>query len=278
MSTELMAKLFQLIQLKKFNEKLNQKQQLMNDLCKGLIDFELSGDSVVDDIKTIRTDVPFIESKKKSKKFKCLRNNCGFKCRLRIQLKKHRLSHKYDKRFKCNECQKEFHRFNHLKSHQLIHSNERQFVCVWSECGKRFKRKSALNRHKRVVHLKEKKFECDYENCEKKFICNNDLIQHKRIHSGEKPFICVHQNCGKRFTLKSGLIQHKRVIHLNERSFKCDFKDCEKRFGKYSNLIQHKRIHMREKPFVCVDNNCGKRFAQKSHLNKHNKSIHLKQN
>ena len=27
---------------------------------------------------------------------------------------------------------------SNLKVHQLIHSNERQFVCDWSECGKRF--------------------------------------------------------------------------------------------------------------------------------------------
>ena len=58
MSTELMAKLFQLIQLKKFNERLIQKQQSMEKLTKSLMDFHLKRDSVVDGIKTIRTD-PF---------------------------------------------------------------------------------------------------------------------------------------------------------------------------------------------------------------------------
>ena len=133
-----MAKLIQFIQLKKFNERLNQRKQSIKELTKSLMDFHLRSDSVVDYIQTIRTDVPFIESKKKSKKFKCLQNNCGFKCRLRIQLKKHRLSHKYDKRFKCNECQKEFRFLSDLKSHQLIHSNKRLFVCDRSECQKKF--------------------------------------------------------------------------------------------------------------------------------------------
>ena len=104
MSTELMAKLFQLMELKKFNETLTQRQQSMEELTKSLKDFDLRRDSVVDDIKVCRSDVPFIEWKKESKKFKCLRNNCRFKSRLIIQLKKHRLSHKYlINRFKCNE-------------------------------------------------------------------------------------------------------------------------------------------------------------------------------
>ena len=65
MSTELMAKLFQLIQLKKFNERLNQRKQSMEDLGQSLMGLDLSRDLVVDDIKIIRTDVPFVKSKKK---------------------------------------------------------------------------------------------------------------------------------------------------------------------------------------------------------------------
>ena len=57
MSTELMAKLFQLIQLKKFNKTLTQRQQSMEKLTKSLMDFDLRRDSVVDDIKICRSDV-----------------------------------------------------------------------------------------------------------------------------------------------------------------------------------------------------------------------------
>ena len=129
MSTELMAKLFQLNRLKKFNETLTQRKQSMEELTKSLMDFDLRRDSVVDDIRVCRSDVPFIERKRKSKKFKCLQNNCQFKCRLRIQLKRHRLSHKYEKRFKCNECQKGFRFLNGLKIHQMFHSNEKK-ICL----------------------------------------------------------------------------------------------------------------------------------------------------
>ena len=128
MSNKLMAKLFQLIQLKKFNEKLNKRQKSMEDLGQSLMDLDLKRDSVVDDIKICRSDVIFIEEKKELKKFKCFHNNCGFKCRLRIQLKKHRLSH----------------------------SNERQLVRDLNKCGKIFKTKTNLNKHKRLIHLKEK--------------------------------------------------------------------------------------------------------------------------
>ena len=149
MSNSLMTKLLQLIQLKKFNESLNQRQQPIKELTKSLMKCDLRRDSVFENItdrhNLCRSDVIIIESKKKSKKFKCLQNNCGFKCRLRIQLKKHRLSHKYDKRFKCNECQKEFRFVSDLKVHQLVHSNERQLICDWSECRKSFKRKISIN-------------------------------------------------------------------------------------------------------------------------------------
>ena len=157
MSTELMAKLFQLIQLKKFNETLTQKQQSMEELTKSLMDFDLRRDSVVDDIKVCRSDVNIIESIEKTNELKCFWPKCQYKT-------------PYE---------------SYLKRHQLIHSNERQFVCDWSECGKRFKTKSDLIQHKRVVHLKEKKYKCDYKDCEKRFFNRSDLIQHKYIHSGK---------------------------------------------------------------------------------------------
>ena len=38
------------------------------------------------------------------------------------------------KTFECNECHKQFRRLSALGAHQSVHSNERPFVCDWSEC------------------------------------------------------------------------------------------------------------------------------------------------
>ena len=213
MSTELMAKLFQLIQLKKFNETLTQRQQLMEELTKSLMEFDLRRDLVVDDIKVCRSDVNIIESIEKTNELKCFWPKCQFKTQFENDIKKHQMIHTNEKNFECNECQKQFRLFSQLKVHQLIHSNERQFVCDWSECGKQFKRKSSLIQHKRIVHLKEKRFECDYNDCGKKFFRKSNLNKHKRIHSGEKRFICVDNNCGQKFKFKCDLKKHIKRIH-----------------------------------------------------------------
>ena len=61
------GKTLPIIELKKFNETLTQRQQSMEELSKSLMGLHLRRDSVVDDIKTIRTDVPFIELEKNLK-------------------------------------------------------------------------------------------------------------------------------------------------------------------------------------------------------------------
>ncbi|CAG2160479.1 unnamed protein product [Oppiella nova] len=98
--------------------------------------------------------------------------------------------------------------------------NERPFVCLYPDCGKRFTRKSTLNRH-------------------------------KRLHSGEKPFKCDYSDCGQCFAPKNILNRHKSVVHLNEKRFQFDYKGCGQRFEKDMHLNRHKRVHSGEKPFVC---------------------------
>ena len=88
-----------------------------------------------------------------------------------------------DKRFACPhpDCPKVFSRLHNLKSHYLIHTNDRPYVC--KTCNMAFRR-------------------------------NHDLRRHERLHTGLKPFAC-HQ-CGKRFSRSDALKRHQKVEMLNQ--------------------------------------------------------------
>ena len=69
--------------------------------------------------------------------------------------------HKYEQRKnaneekkikKCDVCNKEFSRHQHLIRHKLTHSNIKEFSC--SLCTSKFTRKDKLNQHLSKVHIK----------------------------------------------------------------------------------------------------------------------------
>ncbi|KAM4034477.1 LOW QUALITY PROTEIN: uncharacterized protein ACNLHF_021111 [Anomaloglossus baeobatrachus] len=169
------------------------------------------------------------------------------------------------KRFTCTECGKNFKTKCSLCRHRRIHKNERPFLC--SECGKCFIQKSHLVQHQKN-HRGEKPFSCP--ECGKCFTQKSSLSDHQRIHTGEKPFSCL--QCGKSFTYKSSLADHRR-IHTGEKPFTCS--ECGKCFTRKSNLVEHHKNHTGEKPYSCTD--CEKCFTQKAYLLKH-QIIHKREN
>ncbi|CAG2101180.1 unnamed protein product [Medioppia subpectinata] len=92
------------------------------------------------------------------------------------------------------------------------------------------------------VHLNERKFKCNEENCGKNFRQKSDLIRHKRIHSGEKPFVCNFNDCNKMFTRNTELKIHLRR-HMNIKSHKCIHNNCNQQFVSSSALHQHLRYN-----------------------------------
>ncbi|RUS73598.1 hypothetical protein EGW08_018641 [Elysia chlorotica] len=138
-------------------------------------------------------------------------------------------------------CSRKFAWLNHLKYHELTHSNDRQFKCPDELCGKTFFTAQRLN-----VHL--------------------------RTHTGEKPFKCSHGECGKLFTTAGNLKNHQR-IHTGEQPFVCDVGGCNRRFTERSSLTKHKLTHSGDKPFDCKL--CGKRFTQSGSRSQHLLRHHL---
>ena len=71
----------------------------------------------------------------------------------------HKLQHKKEKRFKCDQCPFATKTGYHLKCHKrVVHTNTKPFVC--EVCGKSFKDKSTLKDHA-GVHTTDRNFPCD---------------------------------------------------------------------------------------------------------------------
>lgn len=91
---------------------------------------------------------------------KCIWPQCKFKAIFLKIMRSHELIHSEEKKFEFNfkNCNKLFRRKQSFKLQELCHLDEKHFKCDWNQCDKKFKQKNELGRHLNVVHLKLKKF------------------------------------------------------------------------------------------------------------------------
>ncbi|KAL7740994.1 hypothetical protein ACLKA6_013438 [Drosophila palustris] len=162
------------------------------------------------------------------------------------------------RKFRCEECARDFNSHNARKYHLYTHTQERTFHCV--NCDRSFYNQSALRAHART-HSDLKPFKC--EHCDHKCRQWGDLKYHViSKHSDIKAHMC--EFCGKSFSRKYSLVVHRR-IHTSEKNYVCQY--CEKSFRASSYLLSHIKVHTGEKPYSC--NICDKKFRVSSDLRRH---------
>ncbi|XP_069140777.1 uncharacterized protein [Argopecten irradians] len=167
---------------------------------------------------------------------------------------------------KCPTCHKVFSSKGNMKTHTLIHTGRKPFVCDFPNCAKFFRSNETLRRHK-LAHMGIKSFQCTF--CSKKFASSVSLQEHMCRHTDARPHQCT--VCLKNFRQISCLRRHM-VTHSSELPYTCQV--CNKKFSTTMYLKSHMKSHTGEKPFKC--NECGKAFAHQSDLTRH-KIIHTGQ-
>lgn len=90
------------------------------------------------------------------------------------------------------------------------------FVCLVNNCGRNFKQRSGLFRHKKLVHDNYKPYLCDV--CGTRFGRFQLLTVHQRVHTGEKPYKCNIGSCKRAYKQRAHLREHLRV-HTGERPY-----------------------------------------------------------
>uniref|UniRef100_A0A8C2D0N3 Zinc finger protein n=1 Tax=Cyprinus carpio TaxID=7962 RepID=A0A8C2D0N3_CYPCA len=192
-----------------------------------------------------------------------------------------------DKEFKCHSCGKEFPvkqaLQGHVKSsassgdpskaHQcvLCHSTffkevckgDRWFICKVESCGKRFRSKDALKKHKGNVHTvcACRKLVCTI--CNKKCSSSLNLQEHLLQHWF---YITYCDTCG---LISTNLLKRHMSTHSEKRTYTCDI--CSRSFKRLDQTAAHKISHSEDKPYKCKWS--WKEFAH-SNVYKNHKKTH----
>jgi len=132
-------------------------------------------------------DQHIIDIHKNVRKYHC--DQCNFSSNYINNFQRHQKAHLgITGNYLCPHCPKAFYVEAKLRSHMLVHSDDKNFVC--EECAAKFKRKDDLKVHMKI-HLpdeiraieKAKKLTKVCETCGKKFEKNWKLKRHMVVHN-----------------------------------------------------------------------------------------------
>lgn len=137
----------------------------------------------------------------KQKPFQC--SECGVCFADATSLSKHHRNHLSDKKlYNCPHCKRSFSVKTLYDTHVATHN----FKC--DKCDKTFHRKLNLAQHS-LTHLSAKSFHCPH--CSRQFDRKTNLLTHLKTHSPKHTHHC--SECGEAFDAHSSLIQHLKA-HL----------------------------------------------------------------
>lgn len=171
----------------------------------------------------------------------------------------------------CHECPAAFTTKTGLRTHLLVHSNNRSHSCDMEGCTAAFKSREALKRHIKS-HLRFRKHECS--ECLRKFADSYKLKRHKQ--SAHLPADPTQQTpcpfCEKVFKTRD--VMKKHLVYHKPPEFRCE--TCNKEFYMMINLKTHiKSNHGGSKDFQCKY--CNSSYFKNCHLNRHILTVHMKQ-
>lgn len=110
--------------------------------------------------------------------------------------------------FSCDKCPAKFKTLNHLRSHVIIHTGNKKFICKF--CPKGFIAQHQLNIHTRVNHSDVRKYACNY--CNLKFKALSVLSRHcLRDHGETAIYPC--KECLEKFETLNELKYHCKNLH-----------------------------------------------------------------
>ncbi|MEE6461673.1 hypothetical protein FKM82_001367 [Ascaphus truei] len=201
------------------------------------------------------------------KEFKC--RNCGKKFPVKQALQRHVLqctenisSGDTSGSYQCSVCNTSFGSALSFEQHKEACRGDARFICKADSCGKRFRSKDTLKKHKENVHTgnSKKKLMCSI--CNKKCSSSINLQEHRKVHE-----IYECQDCDKKFISANQLRRHM-ITHSEKRPYTCEV--CCKSFKRLDQVTAHKIIHREDKPYQCKL--CGKGFAHRNVYKNHKKT------
>lgn len=93
------------------------------------------------------------------------------------------------------------------------------------------------------------------EECGRGFKTRSDLSKHRRVHSGEVPFQCPWPGCGRRFSINSNMHAHHRLHLAPEKEvLTCRYDSCRRTFRSAVWRDRHEGLHKANHPFVAGTN------------------------
>lgn len=108
---------------------------------------------------------------------------------------------------RCDECGKQFACKRNLQYHLGTHKKEKPYPC--EKCDKTFPQQENLIRHQKVIHSEARSHVC--EKCDRTFSNSSNLKRHILQHNRTKSFQC--NVCKISFRSELVLTKHKQKFH-----------------------------------------------------------------